>query len=78
MISILFKIARNFVDANDERKKYYGPADYFSAILKTFCLLYIHLNKRILQFKIIYYLLASTACNLSSKRRMILMFITLS
>ena len=67
----LVKVARNFIDANDKRKKYFGPADYILAILKHL-FLYIHLTERILQFTIFYYLLASTAGNLSSKHGMIL------
>ena len=40
----LVQVARNIVDANDERKKYIGPADYFLAMLKTFCLLYVYIH----------------------------------
>ena len=75
----LVKVARNFVDANDERKSIFDLRLLFGNI-KTFCLLYfnIHLTERILQFTIICYLLSPTACNLSSKRGVILMFITVS
>ena len=38
----LVQVARNFVDANNERKRYIGPANYFFVNIKTFCLLYIH------------------------------------
>ena len=33
----LVQVARNFVDANDDRKIYFGPADHFLQILKTLC-----------------------------------------
>ena len=69
----LVQVARNFVDANDERKEYFGPADYCLATVMP-----RSLTERIPQFTIIHYLLASTSYNLSSKRGTILMFITLS
>ena len=29
------QVARNFTEANDERKKYFGPADYFFIDIKN-------------------------------------------
>ena len=31
----LVQVARNFVDVNDERKKYFGPADYLFVNIKN-------------------------------------------